>query len=60
MTGAQTEKSGIELFLVDTNTEGVTINAFPTVDGLRAAEVKLNNVSIPGSKLAASRAVLRY
>ena len=29
VTGAQTEKSGIELFLVDTNAEGVTINAFP-------------------------------
>lgn len=55
VTGAQTEKSGIELFLVDTNTEGVTINAFPTVDGLRAAEVTLNNVSIPAAaKLACS------
>lgn len=55
VTGAQTEKSGIELFLVDTNAEGVTINAFPTVDGLRAAEVKLNDVSIPAAaKLACS------
>ena len=55
VTGAQTEKSGIELFLVDTNADGVTINAFPTVDGLRAAEVKLNNVSIPAAaKLACS------
>ena len=55
VTGAQTEKSGIELFLVDTNAEGVTINAFPTVDGLRAAEVTLNNVSIPAAaKLACS------
>lgn len=55
VTGAQTEKSGIELFLVDTNAEGVTINAFPTVDGLRAAEVKLKDVSIPAAaKLACS------
>ncbi|MEC7779469.1 MAG: acyl-CoA dehydrogenase family protein [Pseudomonadota bacterium] len=55
VTGAQTEKSGIELFLVDTNAEGVTINAFPTVDGLRAAEVTLNDVSIPAAaKLACS------
>ncbi|MEC8808722.1 MAG: acyl-CoA dehydrogenase family protein [Pseudomonadota bacterium] len=55
VTGAQTEKSGIERFLVDTNAEGVTINAFPTVDGLRAAEVKLNDVSIPAAaKLACS------
>ncbi|MEC7614064.1 MAG: acyl-CoA dehydrogenase family protein [Pseudomonadota bacterium] len=55
VTGAQTEKSGIELFLVDTNADGVTINAFPTVDGLRAAEVKLNDVSIPAAaKLACS------
>ena len=55
VSGAQTEKSGIELFLVDTNTQGVTVSAFPTVDGLRAAEVEFTNVSIPAAaKLACS------
>ena len=44
--GAQTEKTGIELFLVDTKAEGVTVHDFPTVDGLRAAEIEFVNVVV--------------
>ena len=53
VSGAQTEESGIELFLVDTSAEGVTVHDFPTVDGLRAAEVEFKNVTVPvDAKLA--------
>ena len=45
--GAQTEKTGIELFLVDPTADGVTVHDFPTVDGLRAAEVEFANVVLP-------------
>ena len=44
--GAQTEQAGIELFLVDTQADGVSIYDFPTVDGLRAAEIEFANVAI--------------
>lgn len=51
--GAQTEKSGIELFVVDTQADGITIHDFPTVDGLRAAEIEFTNVVVaPENKLA--------
>ncbi len=44
--GGTTDKNGISLFLVDRDAEGVTVRDFPTVDGLRAADVTLANVSV--------------
>jgi alkylation response protein AidB-like acyl-CoA dehydrogenase len=44
--GAQTEKAGIDLFLVDPKADGVTVHDFPTVDGLRAAEIEFANVAL--------------
>lgn len=48
-SGSQTDKSGISLFLVAADADGVQIDGYPTVDGLRAAEVKLENA--PGRLL---------
>jgi pimeloyl-CoA dehydrogenase small subunit len=43
---AQRDRDGIGLFLVDAAQDGVTRRGFPTVDGLRAAEVTLSNVRV--------------
>ena len=44
--GGQRDTDGITLFLVDANTAGLTIRSYPTIDGLRAAEVRLADVNI--------------
>lgn len=42
--GGSVDKDGITLFAIDANAEGVSRNDYATVDGLRAAEVKLEDV----------------
>ena len=49
--GAQSETQGISLFLLDPKAEGVKLENYPTVDGLRATEVTLTNVRIDESNL---------
>jgi pimeloyl-CoA dehydrogenase small subunit len=44
LSGAQTDRNGLALFLIDTTAPGVSVRGYPTVDGLRAAEVTLSNV----------------
>jgi pimeloyl-CoA dehydrogenase small subunit len=44
--GQSRDKNGISLFLVDAKAKGVAVRGYPTVDGLRAAEVTLENVSV--------------
>jgi alkylation response protein AidB-like acyl-CoA dehydrogenase len=44
--GGQREAAGISLFLVDPSADGVSLRGYPTVDGLRAAEVALDGVSV--------------
>jgi len=44
--GGAREKDGIGLFLVDANAPGLMRRAYPTQDGLRAAEITLQNVRI--------------
>jgi alkylation response protein AidB-like acyl-CoA dehydrogenase len=46
VSGARRDCAGIGLFLVDPKADGVTVRAYPTQDGGRAAEVALTNVSI--------------
>ena len=46
LAGAQRDRDGIGLFLVDAGQDGVTRRGFPTVDGLRAAEVTLAGVRV--------------
>ena len=45
-SGQQRGRSGISLFLVDANTPGVTRRDYPTVDALRASEVRFENVVV--------------
>lgn len=46
-TGGHTDTNGITLFLVDAKSDGITLQNYPTVDGLRASEVTLENVRVP-------------
>jgi len=50
-SGGQTDRNGISLFLVDADAAGLSRESFPTVDGLRAAEVTLKDVRVPASRL---------
>lgn len=44
--GKQTDESGITLFAVPSNAAGVSRRAYPTVDGLQAAELDLEDVTV--------------
>src|SRR3989440_1228998 len=46
VSGDQRAKNGIGLFLVDAKQEGVSRRGYPTMDGLRAAEITLSNVKV--------------
>ena len=45
-SGGQVYEEGITLFLVDSDTKGLEKQNFPTVDGLRASEITLENVEV--------------
>jgi alkylation response protein AidB-like acyl-CoA dehydrogenase len=49
--GGQVDRNGISLFLIDAKADGVALESYPTVDGLRASEVKLTNVHVPANRL---------
>ena len=49
--GQATDPRGISLFLVPGDSEGLLRKDYPTVDGLRASEVLLENVRVPASAL---------
>jgi pimeloyl-CoA dehydrogenase small subunit len=46
VSGAQRDQNGIGLVLVDAKADGVSRRGYPTMDGLRAAEVSLHNVKV--------------
>ena len=50
-SGGQIDENGITLFLVDANSEGLSMDNFPTVDGLRASEITLKNVSVNANRV---------
>ena len=50
-SGGQIDENGITLFLVDANSEGLSMDNFPTVDGLRASEITLKNVSVNADRV---------
>lgn len=50
-SGAQTEESGISLFIVDADTQGLEISRHNMMDGQRVADVKLTKVEIPANNL---------
>lgn len=49
--GKQTDESGISLFGIDANSDGVSIRDYETVDGHRAAEILLSDVTVGGDGL---------
>jgi alkylation response protein AidB-like acyl-CoA dehydrogenase len=50
-SGAQRDRSGVSLFLVDRDAAGVTTRDYPTVDGRRASEIAFEGVSLPADAL---------
>src|SRR6202789_2180319 len=49
--GGQRDDEGVSVFLVEKNAKGVVTRDYPTVDGLRASEVFLENVSVGADAL---------
>lgn len=47
--GQRGDKNGITLFLVPGQATGLSINAYPCVDGFRAADLRLNQVRVPAA-----------
>jgi alkylation response protein AidB-like acyl-CoA dehydrogenase len=54
VSGARRDRAGIGLFLVDPKADGITLRAYPTQDGGRAAEVALNAVSVAADAVLGS------
>ena len=60
VAGKPRDRDGIALFLIDAKASGVSVRGYPTIDGLRAAEVTLSGVKVgaegvigePGKALA--------
>ena len=50
-SGGQVDEKGISLFLVDSNSNGLEKQNFPTVDGLRASEITLENVEVSTERI---------
>ena len=51
LSGDQRDRDGIGLFIVDKSAAGVSTQDYPTVDGNRASEVTLENVSVGADAL---------
>jgi alkylation response protein AidB-like acyl-CoA dehydrogenase len=49
--GTQRDTNGISLFVVPTETPGVVVRDYRTIDGQRAATVQFNHVAVPASAL---------
>ena len=49
--GAQTDATGISLFLVSADVEGVSKRDYPTIDGFRASELTLSGVQVDAEAL---------
>ena len=44
-SGEATDEQGLSLFLLDTASEGVTVNSYPLMDGQQVADISFNNAS---------------
>jgi pimeloyl-CoA dehydrogenase small subunit len=51
LAGAHRDRDGLGLFVVDADAAGVSRRAYPTVDGLRAAEVTLSSVRVGADQI---------
>ena len=50
-SGEQRDQAGVSLFLVAADADGVSRRDYPTVDGLRASEITLENVKVGADAL---------
>lgn len=50
-SGGVRDEDGVSVFIVDKSADGVSTRDYPTVDGLRASEVTLENVSVGADAL---------
>ena len=50
-SGGQIDEDGVTLFLIDRDADGVTLENFPTVDGLQASEIKLQDVHVDQTRM---------
>jgi len=55
IVSARTGDEGVSLFLVDRESEGVYLRAYATVDGLRAADIALEDVHVEEDALLGKR-----
>jgi pimeloyl-CoA dehydrogenase small subunit len=53
--GGRRDREGISLFLIDRQADGVSVRGYPTVDGLRAAEIEFRDVRIGPDALLGSQ-----
>jgi len=49
--GAQSDEDGITLFVVNTDSAGVDVKSYKTVDAQQAAEISFNNVTASGTSI---------
>lgn len=49
--GGPRDNAGVSLFIVDRQSAGLHLQSFKTIDGRRAAEITLKDVSVPASRL---------
>ncbi len=47
-SGAQRDRGGVTIFIVDKDAPGITRRDYPTIDGQRASEINFENVKVDG------------
>lgn len=55
-SGSERDHAGIEIFLVDTASDGIERSDYPTVDQLRASNIRLSQVRVSGAAKLGSAA----
>jgi len=50
-SGERSDEEGISLFIVPTNSQGLSSYHYPTVDGYQASELTFENVKVPAANL---------
>ena len=54
-SGERYDKDGISIFCIDTKKDDVYIRDYPTIDGFRAAEIKLKDLNLQDSALISKK-----
>ncbi len=48
-SGGERERAGIDVFVVDANSRGISRRGYPTVDGMRAADIRFDRLRVPAA-----------